>query len=80
MPPMRPDESSTETFIALLFAVCILLALVLLTGCDPSGPQPSPHARESTTTASMNGATAVLAANGVASVALPTRTESDGAR
>ena len=31
---MRDDESSTETLIALLFAACILVALVLLTGCE----------------------------------------------
>ena len=30
---MRDDDSSTETAIALLFAACVLAALLLLTGC-----------------------------------------------
>ena len=36
---MRPDDSSTETFIALVFAACILVALVLLTGCESHEPE-----------------------------------------
>lgn len=36
---MRDDNSSTETLIALLFAACILVALMLLTGCEGHVPE-----------------------------------------
>jgi hypothetical protein len=36
----HPHQYATETFCALVFAVCVLLALLLLTGCTPKAEPP----------------------------------------